>query len=228
MVEQQGIETILHYACRDRNMIGMQSDLLGAHAMGLRNVLLVTGDPPRVGDYPDATAVYEVDSIGLTNLVAKLNRGQDIGGQPIGQPTAFHIGVAANPGAFDVEQEIRRFAYKIDAGAEFAITQPVFDVAALRAFLERVGAKRIPVLAAVTPLESFRHAEFMANEVPGVMVPAEILERMRLADEAGRAREEGLAIASDLVGELAGSVQGLQLSVPAGSFDTAVQLLERV
>jgi methionine synthase / methylenetetrahydrofolate reductase(NADPH) len=228
MVEQQGIETILHYACRDRNMIGMQSDLLGAHAMGLRNVLLVTGDPPRVGDYPDATAVYEVDSIGLTNLVAKLNRGQDIGGQPIGQPTAFHIGVAANPGAFDTEQELRRFAYKIEAGAEFAITQPVFDVEALRSFLGRVGDRSIPVLAALTPLESLRHAEFMANEVPGVIVPAETLERMRLAEEAGRARDEGLEIASELVGELAGSVQGLQLTVPAGSFDTVVQLLERV
>jgi homocysteine S-methyltransferase len=228
MVEQQGIETILHYACRDRNMIGMQSDLLGAHAMGLRNVLLVTGDPPRVGDYPDATAVYEVDSIGLTNLVAKLNRGQDIGGQPIGQPTAFHIGVAANPGAFDAERELRRFAYKIEAGAEFAITQPVFDVEALRAFLARVGDRSIPVLAALTPLESLRHAEFMANEVPGVIVPAETLERMRLAEEAGRAREEGLEIASELVGKLAGSVQGLQLTVPAGSFDTVVQLLERV
>jgi methionine synthase / methylenetetrahydrofolate reductase(NADPH) len=226
MVEQQGIETILHYACRDRNMIGMQSDLLGAHAMGLRNVLVVTGDPPRVGDYPDATAVYEVDSIGLTNLVAKLNRGQDIGGQPIGQPTAFHIGVAANPGAFDVEQEIRRFAYKVEAGAEFAVTQPVFDLAALRRFLDRVASHPIPVLAGITPLESLRHAEFMANEVPGVSVPAEILERMRLAEEAGRAREEGMVIARELIAELAGSVQGLQITLPAGAFETVVQLLE--
>ena len=134
MVQQQaGVETILHYACRDRNMIGMQSDLLGAHAMDVRNLLLVTGDPPRVGDYPDATAVFEVDSIGLTNLAAQLNRGLDIGGQPIGQATAFHIGVAANPGAFDLDQEIRRFEYKVEAGAEFAVTQPVFDVAAMRA-----------------------------------------------------------------------------------------------
>ncbi len=132
MVQQQaGVETILHYACRDRNMIGMQSDLLGAHAMDVRNLLIVTGDPPRVGDYPDATAVYEVDSIGLTNLAAQLNRGLDIGGQPIGQATAFHIGVAANPGAFDLDQEVRRFEYKVEAGAEFAITQPVFDVAAM-------------------------------------------------------------------------------------------------
>jgi len=229
MVQQQaGIETILHYACRDRNMIGMQSDLLGAHAMDIRNLLVVTGDPPRVGDYPDATAVFEVDSIGLTNLVAQLNRGQDIGGQAIGQPTGFHIGVAANPGAFDLDQEARRFAYKAQAGAEFAITQPVFDVAALLRFLDRIAAVRIPVLAAITPLESVRHAEFMANEVPGVSVPAEILERMRLAEEAGHARDEGLVIARELVAELAGRVQGLQITVPAGAFATAVKVLEAI
>jgi homocysteine S-methyltransferase len=227
MVHQQaGIEPILHYACRDRNMIGMQSDLLGAHAMGIRNLLVVTGDPPRVGDYPDATAVYEVDSIGLTNLVAQLNRGQDIGRQPIGQATRFLIGVAANPGAFDLDQEIRRFEYKVEAGAEFAITQPVFDVAAIRQFLDRIDKVRIPVLAAITPLESLRHAEFMANEVPGVAVPADILERMKIAEDEDRAREEGMAIARELVAELAGRVQGLQITVPAGAFDTAVRVLE--
>jgi homocysteine S-methyltransferase len=230
MIQQQaGIETILHYACRDRNMIGMQSDLLGAHAMGVLNLLLVTGDPPRVGDYPDATAVYEVDAIGLTHLVAQLNRGRDIGGQPLGQVTGFHIGVAANPGAYDVDQELRRFAYKLEAGAEFAVTQPVFDVEALTRFLDRAtpaGGAAIPVLAGITPLESLRHAEFMANEVPGVSVPAAILERMRIADEAGRARDEGLAIARELVLELTGRVQGLQITVPAGAFDTALRVLD--
>jgi homocysteine S-methyltransferase len=236
MIQQQaGIETILHYACRDRNMIGMQSDLLGAHAMGIANLLVITGDPPRVGDYPDATAVYEVDAIGLTNLVAQLNRGRDIGGQPLGQATGFHIGVAANPGAFDVEQELRRFAYKLEAGAEFAITQPVFDVEALVRFLARAehsaaaaDGMRIPVLAGITPLESVRHAEFMANEVPGVSVPAEIIERMRAAEESGRARDEGLAIARDLVADLAGRVQGLQITVPAGAFETAVRVLDAI
>jgi homocysteine S-methyltransferase len=229
MVQQQaGIEPILHYACRDRNMIGMQSDLLGAHAMGIRNILVVTGDPPRVGDYPDATAVYEVDSIGLTNLVAQLNRGQDIGRQAIGQATRFLIGVAANPGAFDLDQEIRRFEYKVDAGAEFAITQPVFDVAALRVFLDRIAKVRIPVLAAITPLESLRHTEFMANEVPGVTVPLSILERMQRAEGEGRARDEGMAIARELVAELAGRVQGLQITVPAGAFETAVRVLEAI
>jgi homocysteine S-methyltransferase len=229
MIRQQaGIEPILHYACRDRNMIGMQSDLLGAHAMGIRNVLVVTGDPPRVGDYPDATAVYEVDSIGLTNLVAQLNRGQDIGGQAIGPPTAFHIGVAANPGAVDVEHEIRRFHYKVEAGAEFAITQPVFDVAAFLSFLDRISSVRIPVLAAIMPLESLRHAEFMANEVPGVRVPPELIERMRRAEDAGRARDEGLAIARELVGDVAGRVQGLQVTVASGALDMALAVLDGI
>ncbi len=229
MVQQQaGVETILHYACRDRNMIGMQSDLLGAHAMGVRNLLVVTGDPPRVGDYPDATGVFEVDSIGLTNLVAQLNRGRDIGGQAIGQATGFHIGVAVNPGAFDLDQEIRRFRYKVEAGAEFAITQPVFDVAALVRFLDRIETVRIPVLAAITPLEGLRHAEFMANEVPGVSVPETILERMRRAEESGAGREEGMRIARELVGELAGRVQGLQITVPAGAFETAVRVLDAI
>ncbi len=226
--QQAGVETILHYACRDRNMIGMQSDLLGAHAMGVRNLLIITGDPPRVGDYPDATAVYEVDSIGLTNLAAQLNRGLDIGGQPIGQATAFHIGVAANPGAFDLDQEIRRFEYKVEAGAEFAVTQPVFDIFAMRQFLDRIERVRIPVLAGVTPLESLRHAEFMANEVPGVSVPETVLDRMRHAENEGRAAEEGLVIARELVGELSGRVQGLQITVASGAVDRALQVLEAI
>jgi methionine synthase / methylenetetrahydrofolate reductase(NADPH) len=229
MVQQQaGIETILHYACRDRNMIGMQSDLLGAHAMGIRNLLIVTGDPPRVGDYPDATAVYEVDSIGLTNLASRLNHGRDIAGQPIGQATGFHVGVAANPGAFDLEQEVRRFTYKVDAGAEFAITQPVFDAQALTSFLDRLVNVKIPVLAAITPLESLRHAEFMANEVPGVEVPPALIERMKLAEESGRAREEGLAIARELVAELADRVQGLQIAVASGTLETALEVLHQI
>src|SRR5688572_29144207 len=149
--QQTGVETILHYACRDRNLLGMQSDLLGAHSMGVRNVLLVTGDPPKVGDYADATAVLDVDSIGLANVVSSLNGGSDIGGQPIGSPTAFHIGVAVNPGALNLDEELRRFAYKVQAGAEFAVTQPVFDAAEFRAFLERIKAHGIPILAGIMP-----------------------------------------------------------------------------
>ena len=156
--QQAGLETVLHYACRDRNLLGMQSDLLGAHSMGVRNLLIITGDPPRAGDYPDATGVYDVDSIGLTNVVARLNRGLDIGGGSIGQPTAFHIGVAVNPAALDAEEEVRRFRYKVEAGAEFAITQPIFDVGGFKDFLRRIDDVRIPLLAGIMPLESLRHA----------------------------------------------------------------------
>ena len=229
LVQQQaGLETILHYACRDRNLLGMQSDLLGAHSMGVRNVLVITGDPPKVGDYPDATAVFDVDSIGLTNVVARLNRGLDIGGQPIGQPTAFHIGVAANPSAFSVDEEVRRFRYKVEAGAEFAITQPVFSVDELKAFLQRIEAVRIPILAGITPLESLRHAEFMANEVPGVRVPDAIVQRMRDADEQGRAAAEGLAIAREILADVRPLVQGIQISTASGAIESALGVIEAV
>jgi methionine synthase / methylenetetrahydrofolate reductase(NADPH) len=222
IVQQQcGIETILHYACRDRNLLSMQSDLLGAHSMGIRNVLLVTGDPPQVGDYPDATAVFDVDSIGLTNVVARLNRGLDIGGQPIGAPTAFHIGVAVNPGALDLNDEIKRFEYKVEAGAEFAITQPVFDLSALRTFLDRTQHVRIPILAAIAPIESLRHAEYLANEVPGVRVPDAIVDRMRSADAAGSATEEGLSIACEIAVEIRPLVQGVQLTPAMGSLHSS-------
>jgi methionine synthase / methylenetetrahydrofolate reductase(NADPH) len=225
--QQSGIETILHYACRDRNLLGMQSDLLGAHSMGIRNVLIVTGDPPHAGDYPDATAVFDVDSIGLTNVVAQLNRGLDIGGQAIGAPTGFHIGVAVNPWAIDRDHEFRRFRYKVEAGAEFAITQPVFDVPGLVEFLDRAET-HIPVLAAITPLESLRHAEFLANELPGVYVPDTVVERMRHADAAGRAAAEGLAIAGELAAEVRAHVQGIQISTAAGAVDSALGVMKAI
>jgi homocysteine S-methyltransferase len=227
LVQQQaGIETILHYACRDRNLLGMQSDLLGAHSMGVRNLLLITGDPPPIGDYPDATGIYDVDSIGLTNVVARLNRGFDIGGQSIGYPTGFHIGVAVNPAALDADAELRRFRFKVEAGAEFAITQPVFDVGELAAFLARLEAFRIPVLASVVPLESLRHAEFMANEVPGVRVPDAIMARMRHAESHGRAAAEGLAIAREIAADVRPLVQGLQISTAAGSVSLALRVVD--
>jgi methionine synthase I (cobalamin-dependent)/5,10-methylenetetrahydrofolate reductase len=224
--QQTGVETILHYACRDRNLLGMQSDLLGAHSMGVRNVLLVTGDPPKIGDYPDATAVLDVDSIGLANVVSSLNGGSDIGGQPIGSPTAFHIGVAVNPGAPNLDEELRRFAYKVEAGAEFAITQPVFDTAEFRAFLDRIREHRIPILAGIMPLESARHAEFMANEVPGVRIPDAVVERMRRADADGRAVEEGMAIAREIAAEIRPLVQGVQISTAPRAIDMALGLIE--
>jgi homocysteine S-methyltransferase len=218
LVQQQtGLEPILHYACRDRNLLSMQSDLLGAHAMGVRNLLIITGDPPKAGDYPDATAVFDVDSIGLTNVVSRLNNGLDIGGQAIGAPTAFHIGVALNPAAPNLDEEIRRFEYKVEAGAEFAITQPVYDVPAFAQVLKRIEHVRIPVVAGLAPFESLRHAEFMANEVPGVFVPEATLQRMRQAEASGRAAAEGIAIAREVAGALRGLVQGLQISASAAA-----------
>ncbi|MDE3156229.1 MAG: bifunctional homocysteine S-methyltransferase/methylenetetrahydrofolate reductase [Acidobacteriota bacterium] len=217
LVEQQaGIETVLHYSCRDRNLLGMQSDLLGAHAMGLRNVVLVTGAPGQVGGYPDATAVFDVDSIGLTNVVARLNQGLDIGGQAIGQPTAYHIGVEVNPTSLNLDHELRRFAWKVEAGAEYAVTTPVVDVAAFEAFLKRIEGSRVPVIATVWPFESARHAEFVANEMPEVRVPDALLARMRRADGPQAEAAEGVAIAREIAAALRPMVQGIQLAASAG------------
>ncbi len=229
LIEQHaGIEALLHYSCRDRNLLGIQSDLLGAHAMGVRNLLLVTGEPIPRGTYPDATTVFDVDSIGLTNVVTRLNHGLDIGGKPIGAPTAFLIGVAANPSARSLDEEVRRFEYKVEAGAEFAVTSPVFDVAALERFLARVAHVRIPVIAGIQPLESLRRAEYMANEVPGVQVPHTLVERMRAADAAGAAAQEGLAIAREIAVALRGLVQGIQVEVTRRNFETALSVLDVV
>ena len=227
LIEQQiGLETVTHYACRDRNLLGMLSDLLGASAVGLRNLLVITGDPPKMGPYPDATAVFDVDSIGLTNLVSNLNRGMDPGGNPIGQPTRFAIGVGVNPVAIDPEQELRRFEWKVDAGAEFAITQPVFDAAQLELFFTRIGAGHIPVIAGIWPLVSVRNAEFLANEVPGVSVPAAIIARMRRANEKSKehAVAEGIAIAREMLERIRPLVQGVQVSAPFGKAELALQV----
>ena len=225
LIEQQaGIETLLHYACRDRNLLGIQSDLLGAHAMGLRNVLLVTGDPGRVGDYPDATAVFDVDSIGLTNVVARLNHGCDVGGEAIGAPTAFHVGVSVNPTAPNLDEELRRFAYKVEAGAEFVVTRPVF-VGAFQQFLRRVESAKLPIIVGVFPFESARHAEFMANEVPGVRVPETLLDRMRRANGPDAATNEGIVIARDIARELSSAVQGIQVSTVSGNVDVALAVV---
>jgi homocysteine S-methyltransferase len=221
-------EVILHYTCRDRNLLGMQSDLLGMFAQGLRNLLIITGDPPKLGDYPDATAVFDVDSIGLTNVVSSLNRGLDIGGKSLDKQTTFLIGVGANPGALNLDYEMSRFEWKVDAGAEFAITQPVFDVRLLENFLQRISHCRIPVLAGLWPLASLRNAEFMHNEVPGSRIPEEVMGRMRRAQEIGpeRARQEGVAIAREVLKDIKGMVQGVQICPPLGRFDLALQVLE--
>ncbi|MGH7713905.1 MAG: bifunctional homocysteine S-methyltransferase/methylenetetrahydrofolate reductase, partial [Gemmatimonadaceae bacterium] len=201
LIEQTvGIETVTHYCCRDRNLLGMLSDLLGACALGLRNFLLITGDPPKMGPYPDATAVFDIDSIGLTNLVRNLNHGLDPGGNAIGRPTRYAIGVGVNPAAIDLALERKRFEYKVEAGAEYAITQPVFDVAQLERFLATLDGSRIPIIAGIWPLVSVRNAEFLANEVPGVVVPHEVIDRMRRANEKSKehAIQEGIAIAREM------------------------------
>jgi homocysteine S-methyltransferase len=206
----------------------MQSDLLGAHTLGLRNVLIVTGDPPKLGDYPDATAVFDVDSIGLTNMVSRLNHGLDVGGNAIGEPTGFYIGCGVNPGSPDLDREIARFEWKVDAGAQFCVTQPVFEVETLLRFLERTRHVRIPILAGVWPLASYRNAEFMNNEVPGVNVPDSILERMRRADTKDRARVEGIAIAREALTALLPHVQGAQISAPFGRYQTALEVAQAI
>ncbi|OYT71016.1 MAG: bifunctional homocysteine S-methyltransferase/methylenetetrahydrofolate reductase [Chloracidobacterium sp. CP2_5A] len=226
IIEQRvGIETVTHYCCRDRNLLGMTSDLLGAAGLGLRNILIITGDPPKMGPYPDATAVFDIDSIGLTNMVKRLNLGLDLGGNAIGQPTSYFIGVGVNPCAVDLDYEIRRFEYKVEAGAEFAITQPVFDVARLRAFLKRIEHCRIPIIAGIWPLTSYRNAEFLSNEVPGVSVSPEILERMRGANASPEAgQREGLAIAREMLAEARDLVQGVQVSAPFGRVAYALEV----
>jgi len=226
MVAQQvGIEPVLHYTCRDRSVLGIQSDLLGASALGIRNLICITGDPPKMGNYPDATAVFDVDAIGLVNIVHNLNHGLDIGSNPIGNGTKFVIGVGANPGVPNIDEEIRRFEYKVQAGAEYAVTQPVFDLRLLEDFLRRIEHCRIPVVAGIWPLVSARNAEFMKNELR-VSVPEEIISRMNRATTADAARAEGVAIARDMLSAVRGMVQGAQISAPLGRYSSAVDVLE--
>ncbi|HEX9191666.1 MAG TPA: bifunctional homocysteine S-methyltransferase/methylenetetrahydrofolate reductase [Candidatus Deferrimicrobiaceae bacterium] len=227
ILREVGIEPILHYCCRDRNLIGMQSDLLGGYAAKLANFLIITGDPPKLGEYPDVTGVFDVDAIGLVQVASNLNRGVDIGGNPIDPPTGIFIGVGANPCAVDLEREIERYFRKIDAGAEFAITQPVFDPEALFSFLDRVGKyhRTIPVLAGVWPLLSFKNAEFMNNEVPGVVVPKEILQRMARCRTREDGRKAGVEIARSIVEKVRDRVDGFQVSAPLGHVETALAVL---
>ncbi len=227
LIEQKvGIETILHYCCRDRNILGIQSDLLGAYAVGLRNILCITGDPPKVGNYPEATAVFDIDAIGLTNVVYRLNHGLDLGGNAIGKPTGFLIGVGANPGAIDLELEIRRFKWKVEAGAEYAITQPVFDIRLLENFLKKIQDIRIPILAGIWPLASLKNAEFMNNEVPGASVPDPIMARMRAAPTLEAQREEGIKIACEMLSQVRPLVDGVQISVPFGRAEFVLKVME--
>ncbi|MGC2163784.1 MAG: methylenetetrahydrofolate reductase, partial [Silvibacterium sp.] len=223
--QKVGIETVLHYTCRDRNVLSIQSDLLGASSIGLKNILCLTGDPPKLGNYPDATAVFDVDAIGLVNIVRRLNHGLDIGGNPIGASTGFTIAAAANPGVPDIDNEIRRFAYKVEAGAEYAITQPVFDLRLLETFLKRIEGFRIPVIAGIWPLTSLRNAEFMKNDLR-VSVPDTILLRMQQASTPDLARAEGVRIAQEMLSAVRGMVQGVQVSAPFGRYALAADVID--
>ncbi len=222
-----GIETVLHYVCRDRNVIGIQSDLLGAYALGIKNILSITGDPPKVGDYPDATGVFDVDSIGLVNILNRLNHGLDIAGNPIGKPTGYFIGVGANPGAINLDEEIRRLDWKVDAGAEYIITQPVFDLRIFEKFMMKIEHIKIPVIAGLWPLISYRNAEFMNNEIPGCHVPDNIMKRMlKVTGDKEGSIEEGIRIARETLEALIGTIRGVQISAPFGRMQSVIDVLE--
>jgi methionine synthase I (cobalamin-dependent)/5,10-methylenetetrahydrofolate reductase len=225
--EQAHIEAVLHFCCRDRNILSIQSELLGAHTVGIRNLICITGDPPRMGTYPEATAVFDVDAIGLTNIVNNLNHGLDIGGNPMGSQTALLLGVGANPGALNMDEEIRRMEWKAQAGAEYIVTQPVFDLDLLEAFLKRIEPFKMPVVCGIWPLTSYRNAEFMVNELR-VPVPEPFMERMRGADNAEKARQEGIAIAQEMVVRVRKLVQGVQLSAPFGRYSMAIEVAEAI
>ena len=223
--QQVGIETVLHYTCRDRNILSIQSDLLGAASMGLKNILCLTGDPPKLGNYPDATAVFDVDAIGLTRIVRDLNHGLDIGKNPIVGSTGFTLSVAANPGVADIDEEVRRFEHKVEAGAEFCITQPVFDLRLLEQFLRRIESFRIPVIAGIWPLTSAKNAEFMKKDLK-VSMPDKIIERMAQSASPEAARAEGVLIAQEMVAQVRCEVQGVQVSAPFGKYAAAAQVLD--
>ncbi len=223
-----GIEALVHFCCRDRNLLGMQSDLLGAAAMGLRNLLAITGDPPYQGNYPEVTAVFDVDAIGLCNIVDQLNHGLDLGGNPLGAQTSFCFGAAWNHAALDPAREQARFEWKRKAGVDYFITQPVFDARQFLEALAALPAQRPPILAGIWPLRSLRNAEFLHSEVPGVHLPAAVLERMERADARGAAAGEGLAIARETVEALAEAVQGFQLAAPFNRIEGTLPLLETI
>lgn len=224
--EQLSVETIVHYCCRDRNLLGMQADLIGAHALGLRNILIITGDPPKMGDYPSATAVFDVDAIGLTQIANRLNQGLDLAGNPIGQPTALYIGVGANPGAVNIEEEIKRFYYKVEAGAEFVMTQPVYDLRLFENFMNRIHDVKIPILLGILPLASAKNAEFLHNEVPGMSIPDHIRKRMQAAGDGESGRNEGIRIAQEALLNCRSMIHGTYIMPPFNRFEMALKVME--
>jgi len=224
--EKVGIDTILHYTCRDRNLLGIQSDLLGAHALGLRNVLAITGDPPKLGDYPDATAVYDVDSIGLIRIMDNLNHGADLAGNLMGPSLAIHVGCGADPSKPDMEKEVRRLEEKVKGGAEYIMTQPVYDPRSLERFLSLMKHIDVPLLVGILPLYSHKNAEFLHNEVPGMSIPDDIRERMRVAGSGERAQLEGVRIAQEATLAARELAQGVYIMPPFNKVDLAVRVIE--
>jgi homocysteine S-methyltransferase len=221
-----GIETILHQCCRDKNLIGMQSDLLGCSALGVNNILFITGDPPKLGDYPFASGVFDIDSVGLIRVQNRLNHGLDLAGKPIPAPTAAVIGAGADPNAIDLDREVKRTREKIQAGAEYIVTQPVFDPDSLLRFMDLVPElSEVPLIAGIWPLASLRNAEFMKNEVPGVVVPDSVMERMSAAQTKEEQRECGIQIARESVERIRSSVAGIQVSAPFGNVEIAVGVI---
>jgi homocysteine S-methyltransferase len=226
MQTKVGIDTILHYTCRDRNLLGMQSDLLGAYALGLRNILAITGDPPKLGDYPDATAVYDVDSIGLIRIMDHLNHGCDLAGNLIGPALGIHVGCGADPSKPDMEKEVRRLDQKVEAGAEYIMTQPVYDPKTLETFFSMIRHIKIPILVGILPLYSHRNAEFLHNEVPGMRIPEDVRERMRKAGSGEKAQAEGVAIAQESTLAAREMAQGVYVMPPFNKVDLAVRVIE--
>jgi homocysteine S-methyltransferase len=227
LLEQKvGIDTILHYTCRDRNLLGIQSDLLGAHALGLRNILAITGDPPKMGDYPNATAVYDVDSIGLIRIMDHLNHGCDLAGNLIGPALGIHVGCGADPSKPDMEKEVRRLEEKVKAGAEYVMTQPVYDPRTLERFFSMIRHLDVPLLVGILPLYSHRNAEFLHNEVPGMSIPGDIRERMRKAGSGEKAQAEGVAIAQEATVAARDMAHGVYVMPPFNKVELAVRVVE--
>jgi len=223
---EAGIETILHVCGRDRNLLGTLAHLLGAHDLGVRNLVIVTGDPPKMGDFPDATAVYDLDSIGILKLAARLNHGVDPGGKPLGATTRFLLATGAEPAALNYPREIARLKEKKAAGAELVMTQPVYDPKVLERFLDDVAPLGLPVLVGLLPLASYRNAEFLHNEVPGMQVPDAVRERMRKAGTGAAARKEGVAIAREMLGAVRSRVAGAYVMPPLEKYELALEVID--
>jgi homocysteine S-methyltransferase len=225
---ETGVESILHVCCRDRNYLGLVSHLLGAHALGLRDLVIITGDPPKMGDYPFATPVYDVDSVGLIEIAAGLNAGVDPSGKETGGHTSFLLAVGAEPGAVDRERELRRIEAKRAAGADFIMTQPVYDPEALSTFLDQVAPFGLPVMVGLLPLASHRNAEFLHNEVPGMQIPQAYRERMARVGSGPEARAEGIRISHEALAAVASRVAGAYIMPPFNRVESALAVLDAV